>query len=201
MLTDKFKEIIAAGDQQKLKQHLDKESQRLDMQPKGQVLDAKPSQQEPAKEQETRKAAKGKGGKSQGKEAPSKTIKKVALPEGAFKVAGAALPVRKYQRLRDSRFSQTSAKGKKPDELPEPKLEGVELLITEEGRTRTAHLSIYAWHLAGPKAKVSREAKILDMGQNSTLEQLKHAREPDGSVTLQDPLTKENVNYVLFPEP
>eukprot|EP00971_Amphidinium_carterae_P201865 4005324-Amphidinium_carterae.1 len=32
------------------------------------------------------------------------------------------------------------------------------------------------------------------------LEQLKNVQEPDGSITLQDARTKEQVNYVLLPE-
>eukprot|EP00971_Amphidinium_carterae_P268615 5328977-Amphidinium_carterae.1 len=93
LLNDKFKDIIATGDQQKLKQHLDKESKRLGMQPKGQVIEDKPTTT-PSPTQDQRKGAKGKGGKQQSKAKQPKEVKTVALPAGDFKVAGNALPVR-----------------------------------------------------------------------------------------------------------
>eukprot|EP00971_Amphidinium_carterae_P233048 4625614-Amphidinium_carterae.1 len=180
LLNDKFKEIIATGDQQKLKQHLDKESKKLGMQPKGQVIPDAPAQPPPP-QQEQRKGNKGKGGKQQtkgqSKSQQPKEVKTVALPAGAFQVAGNTLPdtaavLQDYRRLQSSQHTQvliTSAKGKKPEELPEPTLEGVELLITENGRTHTALLNVYVWHLAGPKAKISQAARIIDMGPASTI--------------------------------
>eukprot|EP00971_Amphidinium_carterae_P341239 6479944-Amphidinium_carterae.1 len=166
------------------------------MQPKGQTPPAATTPQ-PAPQTEQSKGKKGKGGKpagkGTGKAQQPKEEKTVALPPGTFNVNGVDLPVRsqlvlgapgvalvqdtaavlqEYRRLQSSSHTQiliTSAKGKKPDELPEPVLEGLELLITEGGRTHTALLSAFVWHLAGPKAKVSQEARIIDMGPATTI--------------------------------
>eukprot|EP00971_Amphidinium_carterae_P120619 2390119-Amphidinium_carterae.2 len=166
------------------------------MQPKGQTPPASTPTQ-PATQPEPSKGKKGKGGKSTAKGAGKPTTtreeKTVALPPGTFNVKGIDLPVRSqlvlgapgvalaqdsaavlqdFRRLQSSSHTQllvTSSRGKKPDELPEPVLEGLELLITEGGKTRTALLSAYVWHLAGPKAKVTQEARVIDMGPATTI--------------------------------
>eukprot|EP00971_Amphidinium_carterae_P258692 5134434-Amphidinium_carterae.1 len=199
LLTDKLKELVTAGDTSKLRKHLEAESKKLGLQPKGQVPPDAPTQP-PAQPQEQRKGnkgSKGKGGKpsakGQGKAPQPKEDKTVALPAGTFNVSGVDLPVRSqlvlgapgvalaqdtsavlqdYRRLQSSSHTHilvTSAKGKKPAEPSEPVLEGLELLITEAGRTHTALLSAYVWHLAGPKAKVSQAARVIDMGPATTI--------------------------------
>eukprot|EP00971_Amphidinium_carterae_P032597 642136-Amphidinium_carterae.1 len=195
-MTGKLKELVNAGDTQKLHKYLEAESKKLGMQPKGQTPPAATTPQ-PAPPTAQSKGKKGKGGKpagkGTGKAQQPKEEKTVALPPGTFNVNGVDIPVRsqlvlgapgvalaqdtaavlqEYRRLQSSSHTQiliASAKGKKPDELPEPVLEGLELLITEGGRTHTALLSVFVWHLAGPKAKVSQEARIIDMGPATTI--------------------------------